>query len=101
MVEYFDVRGGVDAMSDNRGIVYPNEAEVINTPKKILDLAYSVNRKRAILSICFPLSSLLVSLLPNFPNWVEGYWFGFALRTLRLACAGLFSVQFALPCTAK
>ena len=67
MVEYFNVWGSVDAMSDNRGIVYPNEAEATNTPKKILDLAYNVNRKGAILSICLPLSSLLVLLLPNFP----------------------------------
>ena len=67
MVEYFDVWGGVDAMSDNRGIVYPNEAEAINTPKEILDSAYNVKRKGAILSIYFPLSSLLVPLLPNFP----------------------------------
>jgi len=67
MVEYFDVWSGVDAMSDNRGIVYPNEAEATNTPKKILDLAYHVNRKGAIVSICFSLSSLLVPLLPNFP----------------------------------
>ena len=67
MVEFFDVWGGVDAMFGNRGIVYPNEAKATNTPKKILDLAYNVNRKGAIPSICFPLSSLLVPLLPNFP----------------------------------